>query len=150
MMFRLWPLGIVTLSVRFPLEMFSSCFLCSTLSYFHFCKSFLDYKILNFDYIFHHSDHDTWCVETFMTKNKKYQIKLHYLFLIFFLFLPFLFKFSGLKGNVLFMEIYINEKLNPSLTKYVIFYVKKKKKNLTDYKRICFPNFSLVLSANMY
>ena len=96
---------------------------------------------MNFDYIFHHSDHDTWCVETFMTKNKKYQIKLHYLFLIVFLFyfvfarqilmfLPFLSKFSGLKGNVLFLEIYINEKLNPFPNKICNFLRKKEEKKI--------------------
>ena len=60
---------------------------------------------------------------------------------------------SGLKGNVLFMEIYIPMKsLILSITKYAIFMYKKKKKKvifLTDYKRSYFPNFSLVLSANL-
>ena len=50
-------------------------------------------------------------------------------------------------------NIYTNEKLNPFSNKICNFYVKKeeeKKNILTDYKRSYSPNFSLVLSANMY
>ena len=60
-------------------------------------------------------------------------------------------KFSGLKRMILFMDIYqyiyTNQKPSPFSNKICNFYVKNN--ILTDYKRSYFPNFTIVLSANM-
>ena len=51
---------------------------------------------------------------------------------------------SGLERNVLFMEIYTNEKFNPFSNKMCNFYVKKKKKKKKYFNRlqeVLFPQF---------